>query len=751
MESQGDIKFIGIIRVPLANLVFNPGTGEKPYNQKQTDQLERLFRRTSVNHAERRHWIDGYIEQNAEEGLLCDLKLSRSQLGGINSREEYPLVEQQTIAFTQGRHRVDAAKRIDPSSCWTIRLHSTNSHSINIVKCRTEQYQHEITNSDGEIYTKLRGYGGDHVNFCEWHERLSITKQKAFFYIKKRPAVMEALDRLIPLNGVIESLHLSYFLKIFDKRLDDELCAGLDKIHKQWSRITDGRRLDLLDKDTVAALEGRAPSVSRRSAVASTVNLVPSLLSGRTRILIESLNLSSQQHFFAHKWFARISFLEAIVHSGLVLKTGMPRTAQAICGLIAFIIILLLAISSLLWVRKLHMAVFAGVHMIFVLTVIIFLIFHLWLIRPWPDSLASKLPLTIAALAWAAGFAHRHYRSLRSIATIQTLHSASLVTVPLSRPVLVHPGAYFYLHFKGSGLRRLRGEPMVLFDWKPYKPGQGWARNSLYAKELTFLVEDHNMPTLGRDDCELLVEGPYGREIGLHRFSTVLLAAQGTGIAAAMPQVMAIVERYASDSAMRRQMRSQPFERQTLYRDKTSRLNLYWVLTSSADIHWIQGALSRLAAIDETKNILKIWIFDPTNQLAAEIREMNEEQKALFVVLSGTLDFRRKISELASLQPHRSRYVEFDYQPRDGRGGVETVSSKSESAIATDVSVGVAAANDEASGVRAQATLLPPPLKLREASATRGRTADSRREVHVVRTHAHYRSVVGEMGNTSFV
>lgn len=247
------------------------------------------------------------------------------------------------------------------------------------------------------------------------------------------------------------------------------------------------------------------------------------------------------------------------------------------------------------------MAVFAGVHMILVLTVVIFLIFHLWLIRPWPNSLASKLPFTIAALAWAAGSAHRYCRSHRSIATIHTLHSASLVTVPLSRPVLVHPGAYFYLHFKESGLRRLRGEPMAVFDWKPYQPRQGWVRNSLYAKELTFLVEVRNMPALGRDDCELSVEGPYGREIGLHHFSTVLLAAQGTGIAAAMPQVMAIVERYASDSAMRRQMRSQPLERQSLYKDKTSRLNLYWVLTSPADIHWIKGALSRLAAIDETK------------------------------------------------------------------------------------------------------------------------------------------------------
>lgn len=80
---------------------------------------------------------------------------------------------------------------------------------------------------------------------------------------------------------------------------------------------------------------GRSSEAGRRSAVASTVNLVPSLLSGRTRILIESLNLASQQHFFAHKWFARISFLEAIVHSGLVLKAGMPKTFQATCGLIA--------------------------------------------------------------------------------------------------------------------------------------------------------------------------------------------------------------------------------------------------------------------------------------------------------------------------------------------------------------------------------------------------------------------------------
>ncbi|OAA33843.1 hypothetical protein BBO_09460 [Beauveria brongniartii RCEF 3172] len=263
MESQ--IKFIGIVRVPLLNLQFIAGTGERPYNQRQTDHLERLFKGTSVNHADRRHWIDGYIDQLMEEDLLNDLKLTRSLLGDINSREEYPLVEGRNIAFTQGRHRVDAAKKIDLSSCWTIRLYCTDQYSFDtngIVKCRTEQYQHELLNSDGEIYTKLREYDGDDVNFCEWYERLSITKQKAFFYITARPAIARALDKLIPLKGVIEFLQLSNFLKIFDKRLDDELLAGLEKIHRQWSHITNGCELNILDKDTVTALEGRAPSVS---------------------------------------------------------------------------------------------------------------------------------------------------------------------------------------------------------------------------------------------------------------------------------------------------------------------------------------------------------------------------------------------------------------------------------------------------------------------------------------------------------
>lgn len=247
------------------------------------------------------------------------------------------------------------------------------------------------------------------------------------------------------------------------------------------------------------------------------------------------------------------------------------------------------------------MTAFTGVHIIFGVAVAFFLLLHLWLIRPWAESLVSKIPLTVATLAWAVGTAHRYFRSQRSRATVHRMHTAALLTVPLSRPVLVHPGAYFYLHFTGSGLRRFRGEPMAVFDWEPDTPENGWTRDSLYVKELRFLIEVRNLPAFGRRGCELYVEGPYGRDLGLHHCSTVLLAAHGVGIAAVMPQVMSIVERYASDSASRRQMRSKPFEQRSLHRDKTSRLNVYWVLTDAADIEWIKGALRRLAGIDETK------------------------------------------------------------------------------------------------------------------------------------------------------
>lgn len=80
MHSQGHLKYLGIVRVPVTYLNFFAGVGERVYSQKRTDPPEQLFRNTSINHNGPRHWIDGYVDISEVAGLLRDLNLAQSQL-----------------------------------------------------------------------------------------------------------------------------------------------------------------------------------------------------------------------------------------------------------------------------------------------------------------------------------------------------------------------------------------------------------------------------------------------------------------------------------------------------------------------------------------------------------------------------------------------------------------------------------------------------------------------------------------------
>ena len=74
--------------------------------------------------------------------------------------------------------------------------------------------------------------------------------------------------------------------------------------------------------------------VQRRASIACIFNLIPVILGGRTRLLAGAFNLSFQQHYLVHRWFAWIAIVEAIVHAGVVIRGGMPKTGQATCGLL---------------------------------------------------------------------------------------------------------------------------------------------------------------------------------------------------------------------------------------------------------------------------------------------------------------------------------------------------------------------------------------------------------------------------------
>ena len=266
--SPSELVFIGVVQVPLACLQFRTRVGERLFNRQHCKRLERLFRATWTDHSNPLHWVDAYVDNSEIAVLWTKLGLAQWQLKKTNADGHYPVLANQSVTYTQGRHKIQAARNIDPTSNWTIRLFGTNLAEVSLnqaIKRRTEQYLHERPNTDGHIYSKLRGYESSRSDFHEWYERLSRTKQVAFRSIGQRSAIQKALDKLMEFPAIIDDLLLSSFLKYIDFRLDDELSAGLAHVYKSWSRLTcDNEFIQrVLNKETVEMLEGRAPGLSQ--------------------------------------------------------------------------------------------------------------------------------------------------------------------------------------------------------------------------------------------------------------------------------------------------------------------------------------------------------------------------------------------------------------------------------------------------------------------------------------------------------
>ncbi|WAO96043.1 Hypothetical protein NCS54_01370200 [Fusarium falciforme] len=262
---------LGVVQVPVANLYFvrniGGGVGERQHSKKQAQRLVALFSKTSIDHEDHRHWIDGYVDGSDVPSIL-------DQVGGSitlhqsNAAGSYPRLSGQRVAYTHGRHRVEASEKIDPQSCWTILLYSTDLTMLTrsrVVQRRTEQFHHEEPYTDGYIYSKLREHIVDSPDYNTWYMRLSTNKQKNFQAINKHPDVSTALDRLVGFPGLIDALKLGNFRKYSAWGLFSEAHMCLEHIYSKWSGYTRGNRFvqRCLTPQTVELLEGRAPAISQ--------------------------------------------------------------------------------------------------------------------------------------------------------------------------------------------------------------------------------------------------------------------------------------------------------------------------------------------------------------------------------------------------------------------------------------------------------------------------------------------------------
>lgn len=299
------------------------------------------------------------------------------------------------------------------------------------------------------------------------------------------------------------------------------------------------------------------------------------------------------------------------------------------------VLMLLMIISSVIYVRNLHILMFSWIHYGLAIVTVGTIMLHIWLIQPAVRSLEAKIPLTASVAIWVLGSVYKRVRMQEARASVHKLYDeitasaletpgfpgsytgVALARVTLSRNVTIHPGSYFYVHFdQPSRWRKAHAEPLMVHEWVAFNASKSWYRNCQKMTELHFLIRDGpllsailseqdtevQVEEFAGKDLEVTIDGPYGRDLGLQNYDTVCLVAEGIGIAGALPLARSLVERRAHDRAIKSALKKNEPDGEELlpsiHRDRVKQLNIFWAMESNSDINWIIESLKKLLSLD---------------------------------------------------------------------------------------------------------------------------------------------------------
>jgi len=165
--------------------------------------------------------------------------------------------------------------------------------------------------------------------------------------------------------------------------------------------------------------------------------------------------------------------------------------------------------------------------------------------------------------------------------------SAMRVKLYLRRPQKIRPGQYYYLSFSDMGLRKR-------FQSHPYTIA--WWDDSMRATSLSFLVQPHNgvsSDLIRRNSLRSVrIDGPYGKDLELEKYETVILVAKGIGIAGIIPYVRHLAYRKLSTGKAH-----EAYRRGLI----TRKIDVYWMLEDNAQEDWISDWIIDLREKDSQK------------------------------------------------------------------------------------------------------------------------------------------------------
>jgi NAD(P)H-flavin reductase len=197
----------------------------------------------------------------------------------------------------------------------------------------------------------------------------------------------------------------------------------------------------------------------------------------------------------------------------------------------------------------------------------------------------AKIPVFLSGALWVLTMIHYtiklvFYTTGAVINREPTVHSdVTRIEVHCDNSIRVFPGSYFYVFLPGKFLHynMLASYPMTVMWYAP--------ENVSDANEVTdvaFLISHRSRALRSMRFSRgqrLLLDGPYGQDLGLQHFETVMLAAKGIGILGILPLAL---------NLFKRQVRG----------DSCPKVNIFWALEEIPQENWVMEELKTLQAMD---------------------------------------------------------------------------------------------------------------------------------------------------------
>ncbi|KAH8807067.1 hypothetical protein F5884DRAFT_788434 [Xylogone sp. PMI_703] len=443
-----------------------------------------------------------------------------------------------------------------------------------------------------------------------------------------------------------------------------------------------------------------------RSGTMASINLIPLFLGGRTNMLANLLGISLHTYYLAHHWIGRVVIAQTIFHVTMVIITRRSWTWDSfhISGLSATSALALILFSSFFFARKLMFEVFLKVHFFCGIVVVLAVlkhssrkglsgaIFPLTSVALWVGNTIFRL-IQVAYYNWGSKkFEQTGQASITPFLDEKKTNTTALrLTVKLQREMQIRPGTYAYLFFSDMGIRRrFQAHPFVI----------AWWDDSLRATELAFLIQPQSgisADLIRRNTIRsVTVDGPYGKDLHLDEYETVILIAKGIGIAGLLPYVRHMAYRRLSTAQY-----NDAYRRALI----TSKIDIYWVLEDDYQQDWISDWIRQIKEKDTENIILTFSCFYPhtkkreppikpdpkyyrfiynkpaipiiTNLMNEQIARSAGRAK---ILVCGTSNFSETVRKatLETMAKHRDvEFAEVEFQPKGVRQGYPGIHSRS--------------------------------------------------------------------------